>query len=204
MTTIILVRHGQTAWNRVERFRGRADVPLDATGLAQAEAAARAIGARWRPSAAYASPLVRAMRTAEAIAAPLGLEVQPHPGLLDINYGQWQGLAPAEVRERWPEEFRLWYEAPQRCRIPGGEGLREVQARGFGAINDIASRHDGQSVVAVGHTVMNRLILLAAMGLGLGRFWRLRQDTCAINVIEADGGDFTIALLNDTCHLRGG
>jgi len=202
MTTIVLVRHGQTAWNRLERFRGQADVPLDATGLAQAEATARAVAVRWRPAAIYSSPLSRAMRTAEAIAASFGLDVQPHPGLLDINYGQWQGLTPEEVGRRWPEELRLWYEEPWRARIPGGESLAEVQARGFAAIEEIAARHDGDCVVAVAHTVMNRLILLAAMGLGLERFWRLRQETCAMNVLKAERGEFTIALLNDTCHLR--
>ncbi len=202
MTTIVLVRHGQTAWNRLERFRGQADVPLDATGLAQAEATARAVAARWRPAAIYSSPLSRAMRTAETLAASFGLDVQPHPGLLDINYGQWQGLTPGEVGRRWPEELRLWHEEPWRARIPGGESLGEVQARGFAAIEKIAARHDGDCVVAVAHTVMNRLILLAAMGLGLERFWRLRQETCAINVLEAERGVFTFALLNDTCHLR--
>ena len=201
MTRIILVRHGQTAWNRRERFRGQADVPLDPTGLAQAEATARAIAARWQPTAIYSSPLARAVHTAEAIAGRVGLAVRPHAGLLDINYGQWQGLTPREVRERWPEEFRSWWREPQRCRRPGGESLAEVQARGFAALKELAARHEGQTVVAVAHTVMNRLILLAAMGLGLDRFWRLRQDTCAINLIEAEGRDFTIALLYDTCHL---
>ena len=201
MTRIILVRHGQTAWNRRERFRGRADVALDPTGIAQAEATAGAIAARWRPTAIYSSPLARALRTAEAIAGKVGLQVTAHPGLLDIDYGQWQGLAPREVEKRLPQEFRLWREQPQRCRIPGGEDLADVQARGFAALKELAARHEGQTVVAVAHTVMNRLILLAAMGLGLERFWRLRQDTCAINLIEAEGDDFTIALLNDTCHL---
>lgn len=69
-------------------------------------------------------------------------------------------------------------------------------------VSELAARHVGETVVLVGHTVINRIILLAVMGLGNDRFWRLRQDTCAINVFEAEGGDFTIVSLNDTCHLR--
>jgi probable phosphoglycerate mutase len=66
----------------------------------------------------------------------------------------------------------------------------------------LAGCHAGQTFVAVGHTVINRMILLGVLGLGNDRFWHLRQDTCAINVFEADGGEFTLVSLNDTCHLR--
>lgn len=122
MTSIILlVRHGQTEWNRVERFRGRADVPLNETGLAQAEATGRRIAADWKPVAVYSSPLSRAVKTAEAIVKHFDLPVQVHPGLADIDYGQWQGCTPDEARERWPEMVDAWYNAPQMARIPGGE-----------------------------------------------------------------------------------
>jgi len=202
MTRILLVRHGETEWNRIERFRGRADVPLNEAGLAQAEATARRIAAQWQPVAVYASPLSRAVRTADAIARALGLPVQPHPGLIDISYGQWQGLSADEVRERWPDILDAWYNAPQAARIPGGETLDEVRARGLATVHDLAARHDDQTIVLVAHTVMNRAILLDVLGLGTDRFWRLRQDTCAINVFEAERGDFTLVSLNDTCHLN--
>jgi len=103
VTHIILVRHGQTAWNRVERFRGRADIELNDSGLAQAEATARRIAAEWHPEAIYASPLSRARTTAQAIARRVALEVVVDAGLLDIDYGQWQGLTPDEAHSRWPE-----------------------------------------------------------------------------------------------------
>jgi len=126
MARIVLVRHGQIEWNRVERFRGRADVPLNDVGLAQAEATGRRVAAGWRVSAIYASPLSRAVRTAEAIAAHFGLPVHVHPGLADIDYGRWQGLTPEEARARWPEEVDAWYHAPERAQIPGGETLAEL------------------------------------------------------------------------------
>ncbi len=202
MTLLILVRHGQTEWNRIERFRGRADVPLNETGLAQAEATGRRVAAEWQPAAIYSSPLSRAAKTAEAIARHTGQVVQLHPGLADIDYGEWQGLTPEEARQRWPEMVAAWYETPHLARIPGGEGLDELRARGMAAVNELVACHPEKAIVLVGHTVINRVLLLAMMGLGNERFWRLRQEPCAINVIEATGGDFTIASLNDTCHLR--
>jgi broad specificity phosphatase PhoE len=208
-TTLILVRHGQTEWNRVERFRGRADVPLNETGLAQAEATGRRVAAEWAPVAIYASPLSRAVKTAEAIAGACNQEpgtklaVQIHPGLADIDFGEWKGLTPEEARQRWPEAVDAWYNAPHTAHIPGGESLETLRRRAMEAIRELAARHCGQTIVMVGHTVVNRVILLGVLGLGNDRFWHLKQDTCAINVIEAQGGDFTLASLNDTCHLRG-
>jgi probable phosphoglycerate mutase len=202
MALIILVRHGQTEWNRIERFRGRADVPLNETGLAQAEATGRRVAVEWRPVVIYSSPLSRAVKTAEAIARHFNLPVQIHPGLADIDYGEWQGLTPDEAKQRWPQEIDAWYHTPHLAHIPGGEMLDDLRVRGMACVHELAARHEGQMVVLVGHTVINRVILLGVMGLGNDRFWRLRQDTCAINVIEADGGDFTIVSLNDTCHLR--
>jgi broad specificity phosphatase PhoE len=203
MTRMILVRHGQTEWNRVERFRGRADVPLNAMGLAQAEATGERVAAQWTPSAVYASPLSRAHATAQAIARHFSLPVQPHSGLLDIDYGEWQGLTPDEVKLRWPEMHEAWFSLPHTACIPGGETLDDLRARGMDMVRALAAEHSGQTIVLVGHTVINRVILLAIMGLGNDRFWRLRQDTCAINVFEAEDREFTILSLNDTCHLRG-
>ncbi|MBI5017873.1 MAG: histidine phosphatase family protein [Deltaproteobacteria bacterium] len=202
MTRIVLVRHGQTEWNRVERFRGLFDVPLNEAGVAQAEATGRRVASEFKPAAVYSSVLARAARTAEAVAGHFGLPVDFHRGLADIDYGQWQGLAPEEARERWPVEAEAWYGAPHEAVIPGGETLAEVRARALAAVAEVVARHPGETLVLVSHTVVNRLILLGILGLGNERFWRLRQDTCAIKVFEALDGDFTLVSLNDTCHLR--
>ena len=204
VTLVVLVRHGQTEWNRVERFRGQADVPLDETGLAQAEATAQRVAAEWRPVAIYSSPLSRAVKTAEAIARHLGLPVQTHGGLTDIDYGQWQGLTPDEARTRWPEMVDAWYHRPEAAQIPEGETLDTLRLRAVATVRELAARHRGQTIVLVGHTVVNRAILLGVLGLHNDRFWHLRQDTCAINVLEVDGNDYTLVSMNDTCHLRAG
>lgn len=201
-TRFILVRHGQTEWNRVERFRGRADVPLNNVGLAQAAATGRRVAAEWQPAAVYSSPLSRAVATAEAIAAPLGLPVIPLDELTDIHYGQWQGLTPEEAHARWPDLVHAWYTAPATVRVPGGESLADLRERAMAAIHQLTARHAGQTIALVSHTVVNRVILLAVLGLGNERFWRLRQDNCAINVFEAEGDEFTLVTMNDTCHLN--
>lgn len=200
-TRVILVRHGQTEWNREERFRGQADVPLNDVGLAQAEATGKRIAAEWKPMAIYSSPLSRAHKTAEAIAQHFALPVQTHPNLIDIDYGQWQGLTPDEVKIRWAEDLHKWYVTPSFVQIPGGETLREVRARGFAVINELVSRYKGKTIVLVGHTVINRLILLTVLGLATERFWHIKQDTCAVNTFEAVRGDFVLGSLNDTYHL---
>lgn len=203
MTEFVLDRHGQTEWNRAERFRGRADVPLDATGLAQAQATGQRVAEGWRPAAVYSSPLSQALRTAEAVAAPHGLPVRACPALLDIDYGLWQGLTTEDALARWPEQVEAWFKAPQTARIPEGESLEAVRTRAMAEVTPLAHRHVRQTVVLVAHTVVNRALLLGILGLGLERFWRLRQEPCALNLFEWDGADFVLASLNDTCHLRG-
>jgi probable phosphoglycerate mutase len=201
VTTILLIRHGQTDWNRVERFRGRADVPLNDTGTRQAEATGRRVVELCRPVALYSSPLSRAVSTSEAIGGYTGLPVQIHPNLTDIDFGDWQGLTPDEARIRWPEIVDLWFKKPQLAHIPGGETLEDLRNRAMNGVTELATRHSGQTIVLVGHTVLNRIILLSVLGLGNERFWRIQQEPCAINIFKFESGDYTLVSLNDTCHL---
>lgn len=202
-TRIVLIRHGETAWNRETRFRGRADLPLDDFGVRQAEATGRYLVARWPVDAVYASPLQRAKQTGAAIAGAHGLAVQPFHGLLDIDFGEWQGHSPEEIEQRYPKLRRAWLEAPHSVRFPGGESLDDVRERVVAGLDEIVARHRKETVALVGHTVVNRVLLCAVLGLTNEHFFRLRQDTCAVNVFDReDDGSFTIVLLNDTCHLQ--
>jgi probable phosphoglycerate mutase len=204
MTKIVLVRHGQTAWNVNERFRGREDLPLDDTGLAQAKRTAERIARQWTPSAVYSSPLSRALTTAEAIGQRCHLPVQIHQGLIDIDYGRWQGLTPDEAARKYPKRTRDWYQGGRCPRPPGGEPLLHVKRRCMKMMKEIVSQHRDQIVVLVGHTVINRTILLGVLSIGLRRFWQLRQEPCAINLIETDGRTFVLGSMNDTCHVDKG
>lgn len=202
MTRIILVRHGQTAWNKQDMIRGQSDVPLDETGLAQAAATAARIAAEWKPAALYSSPLRRAVQTAQPIADQLGLEVRTVAGLTDMNFGQWQGLAYSEVRQRWPEMSQAWSTAPHTVTFPSGENLARVRQRGMAAVHQVMAQHPDQVVAIVGHTVLNRVLLCAMLGLDDSHHWSIGQDTCAVNSVEWRNELFFIDSLNDTCHLR--
>ena len=201
MTKIILVRHGQTEWNIVERFRGRVDIPLNDKGLQQAKITGERIKKNWKPVAIYSSPLKRAIQTAQQIAQSLNLKIKPAEGLIDINYGKWQGLTPQTARTLWPELVANWYDHPEMVQIPDGESLKQVRDRAMAALIEICKSHADEQIVLVSHTVINRLILLGVLDLGNERFWHLHQDPCAINLIELSEKGFTLVFMNDTCHL---
>lgn len=202
-THILLIRHGQTVWNQEVRFRGQTDIPLDETGQRQAAKTAEYVAARWSLQAVYASPMRRAVQTAQAIAEAQGLQAQPLDGLLDIHFGEWQGLTVAEVRERYPDLLRAWWTAPHTVRFPGGESLDDVRARATAALRWVVEHHPDQTVALVAHTVVNRILLCAILDLGNEYFWHWDQRTCAVNWIEWDDRrqHYRLLMMNDTSHL---
>jgi broad specificity phosphatase PhoE len=201
MTQILLVRHGQTEWNRIERFRGRIDIPLNETGRHQAQVTGRWIAARWNVSHIYTSPLSRAFQTAEAIAQCYGLTVEVYPELVDLNFGAWQGKTPEEVRAIWPEIYTAWVDNPQGVRIPDGETIDELRARSFQAVQELVDCHPGETIVLVGHTDVNRAIIMGILQLQTRQIWQLRQDNCAINLIQASGDRYVLVSMNEIGHL---
>ena len=204
MTQIVLIRHGRTALNREDRIRGQLDPPLDKRGLRDAERTARYVASCWPIVAVYASPLRRAIQTADAVARAQGLRSESFPPLLDLNFGDWQGLSFAEARERYPVLHRAWHKSPQTVQFPGGESLDDVRSRVTAGLDELVARHPAVTVAMIGHTVVNRVLLCAVLGLGNDRFWRIGQETCAVNVFTvADEGTKTLTLLNDTSHLHG-
>ncbi len=202
MTRIVVVRHGRTEWNRVERFRGRADIALDNVGIKQAEAAARRIK-EWTISTIYSSPLRRALTTAEIIAATLGLKVQEMSDIIDIDYGEWQGLLNEEVIARDGRLYTRWIENPDGVKFPGGEEFNEVRQRVSKAVNDLIQRHPKESIVLVSHKVICQSLVLSLLGLDNLHFWQITQDVCAMNLFEVRGGIPSALFINDTCHLNG-
>lgn len=201
MTTIVLTRHGQTEWNREERYRGQIDVPLNATGERQAAALAERLAA-FPVTAIYTGPLQRAVLTGEICAMRLGLTARVLPGLLDLNLGEWQGSSPATVAAREPELYSLWLSTPAAVHFPGGESLEQVRQRAVDALETAIARHPGETVVLVAHQGVNRVLLCAVLGLGLNHYWTFRQDTCCLNIFRCQGPRrYEIVTLNDTCHM---
>ena len=185
----------------MERFRGRADLALDETGRRQAEAAALRLKGE-QVAAIYSSPLRRALQTAEPIAKQLKLSVQPWEGLIDIDFGSFQGLSSEEAGKKDSKLFTMWVEKPHLVRFPKGESLEIVRQRVLAAVDELAAKHVDQTVILVSHTVVCRVLMCAMLGLDNSHFWQVRQDVNAINIFELRDGAPLVVSVNDTCHLK--
>jgi phosphoserine phosphatase len=203
MTSLILTRHGHVEGIMPERFRGRRDLPLTEKGKRQAELTARRIASTWRPAAIYSSPLSRCVATAAAIGAATGVEVRADARFTDIDYGAWEGRTPEEARAQWPREVELWYRAPHLASPSGGETLQAMLGRVTAGLRELVQRHAEDVVVVVGHSSVNRVMLLHALDLPLSRYWSLGQEPCAINEIDAADESMAVKTLNETWHLHG-
>ncbi|MDY6863627.1 MAG: histidine phosphatase family protein [Thermodesulfobacteriota bacterium] len=201
MCKVILIRHGETDWNRQEIFRGRMDMDLNKNGLLQGEAAAGSI--KNNPiKAIYSSPLKRAMQTAEKTALLFKIPIHKREGFIDINYGNWEGLAKIEVEKKFPEDYKIWINEPHNITFPEGENLSLVMKRSMKELEEIVNNHQGEEIAVVSHRVVIKVMLCYVLGIDNSNFWRIRQDTCAINIFEKKEGKFIIHNLNDTCHLK--
>lgn len=200
MTKIVIVRHGQTKWNLEKRFRGSQDIPLDETGILQAEALARRLAPE-NIATIYSSRLQRALKTAEIIAAPHGLVPITTDGLSNINYGELEGRLISEIAADFPEFYRAMLETPHLVRFPGGNTLDELADRAVSGLHEMIAKHPGQTFVAVSHQVVTKILICAILHLDNSYHWDITQDTCCINVFRFKNGRFIVDRLNDTCHL---
>lgn len=196
MTGLLLLRHGQTGLNVEGRFRGHLDPPLDSGGVEQAEAAARRIGP-FDPAAVYASPLRRTAETARVIADRFGLEVVEVPGLIDLDYGAWEGLTWDEAMAADPKAVAVFRSDPHAAIPPGGEPVISVQSRVMRTLEELVSRAPGASLVAVTHEIPIRLVLASLLGWGGGDMWRLDIPPGSIARLESDQGRLSVVELPD-------
>ncbi len=201
MTSIYLVRHGQTAWNKEEIFRGRTDIPLDEVGLKQGELVGEYFKGK-EIHGIYSSTLSRAWETARKIAQFHNLKVQPVEGILDMSFGSWEGHPHQEVRENDKETYRQWVEEPHLVKLPGGESLDDVRARAMAALEEGIRKNPGKTLVFVSHRVICKVLICAILGLDNSHFWQITQDTTAINLIQYRKGKYILSLMNETCHLK--
>jgi len=190
----ILMRHGETEWNREGRVMGRNPVELDAIGRAQVEAAvplARILA----PGIIVSSPLVRARQSAEIIASGIGVtEIAEDPRLSEVEYGSWEGKVYDDlIKDPFYERYR---ERPLDEPTPGGETMYQVQARGVAAIRDAIAANKGSRVLFVSHGDIIRTVLCHFMKLGLQNFRRLRIDNATFFGIQIAGDFAEIKFLN--------
>ena len=197
---MILVRHGETEFNRQRLILGRGPEPLNATGQAQALAAAVAVS-RDAPFILYSSPIFRTIQTAEAIASECSVAFTPMPGLEEIDAGDLEGLTGSQLQEQYPDVMQGWRNDPASAKMPNGESLGDVQNRTWAVINDIAQRHEDDTVVVVTHNFPIQAILCKALGIPLNNFRQLRVDLGSITQMDVRDSVFTMLSMNETWHL---
>jgi len=200
MAKITLTRHGETEWNVGEIFRGRIDIELNETGIRQAELLANYLS-ETKIAAIYSSPLKRALRTAEIIATPHKLRVEIAPGLIDFDYGKWQGLPHQEVKEKYQELYSRWLNHPHQLRMPEGESLDDVSKRAMRVVAEIIAEVEGTAVL-VSHRVVNKVLICALLGLDNAHFWNIRQDTTGITTFSYEAGRWVLTEHNNTSFLQ--
>ena len=200
MTTIILARHGETEWNAEEIFRGRVDVDLNETGIREAELLAEHLS-YMTIAAVYSSPLKRALQTAEMIARHHDVKVEVSPQLIDLDYGEWQGLSHETVRDRYGQLYHEWLNNPQLVKMPAGESLDDVRRRAISLVEDITAKAE-DTVVLVSHRVVHKVLICALLALDISHFWNIRIDTAGISVFAYEDDRFVLTRHNDTSFLK--
>jgi ribonuclease H / adenosylcobalamin/alpha-ribazole phosphatase len=202
-TVTLLLRHGQTPMSVQKRYSGRTDAPLTDTGIRQAAAAAK----RLAPAgidAIVTSPLQRAVRTAEEVAATTGIPVLTDDGFRETDFGAWEALTFAEVRERWPSEVTTWLADPSVA-PPGGESFADVSERVTAALQRVLAGRARQTVLIVSHVTPIKTLVAAALLAPPAALYRMHLDVAALCEIDwyADG-PAVLRSFNDTAHLQPG
>ncbi|HEY2549443.1 MAG TPA: histidine phosphatase family protein [Streptosporangiaceae bacterium] len=203
-TTTLLLRHGQTPLSADRRFAGRGDYPLTETGRLEAAAAARRLAARGGIDAVVSSPLRRALDTAAAVSAAVGLPVHTDDDLTETDFGQWEGLSFAAAAERWPAELKQWL-ASADAAPPGGESFGAVGSRVHDALSRLLDRYPRRTVVVVSHVTPIKTLVCRALLAPPAALFRVQLDVASLCEVDwfADGPAL-VRTLNDTAHLANG
>jgi phosphoserine phosphatase len=210
---LLLVRHGETNWNRDKRFQGQIDVPLNDNGRLQSQQAGaflKAIPIDY----ALSSPMLRPKETAEIILQQghANVAMAFDDNLCEISHGLWEGKLEEEIEQGFPGLLKQWQEAPETVQMPEGENLEQVWQRAIAAwqalLTTYASKHPDQvtTVLVVAHDAINKAILCYLAGCGTEGFWAFKQGNGAVSVIDYQGdatGNPLIRAMNITTHQGG-
>lgn len=202
---LYLIRHGATANNRARppRLQGRRSDPgLSDEGHEQSRRTGRALAER-RVAVVYASPLLRARETAEAIAAPHDLEVETVDELIEVDVGDWEGEPWDRIEQSNPEAYRLFMTDASVHPYLGGENLGTVQARVIPAFERLMAENLGRVIVAVAHNCVNRAYLAHLLNMPLAKYRSVPQDNCGVNLIRYRGDRIKLVTVNEVVHLDG-
>lgn len=204
---LLLVRHGETDWNREGRFQGQIDIPLNAHGTSQARAA-REFLAPVEIQRAYTSTMARPRQTAEVILEPHpGVPLTTTSGLIEIGHGLWEGCLEEEIAASWPGLLADWKRAPHTVTMPEGETLQQVWDRSVATWRTIVrGLSERETALVVAHDAVNKTILCALLGLSPADIWMVKQGNGGVSVVDyphgPQGGPL-VSCLNLTGHLGG-
>ncbi|MEE1928574.1 bifunctional RNase H/acid phosphatase [Streptomyces sp. TRM 70351] len=204
-TTFVLLRHGETALTPHKRFSGSggSDPELSEAGRRQAQSAAVALAGRGTVQAVVSSPLRRCQETAAAVAARLGVDVRTDEGLRETDFGAWEGLTFAEVRERHPEDLNAWLASASAAPTGGGESFDEVARRVALSRDKLLARYAGRTVLLVTHVTPVKTLVRLALGAPPESLFRMELSAASLSAVAYYGdGNASVRLLNDTSHLR--
>ncbi|MCG2585429.1 histidine phosphatase family protein [Massilia sp. TS11] len=201
MTRLILLRHGETAWNAERRLQGHLDIPLNASGQRQAAALGAALAGE-RIDAIISSDLQRAAATADAIAVHHGLRVRRARQLRERHYGVFEGLLYSEAEARYPQHYADWKARVIDAAPPEGERYGDFHARCIAAIFAASAAHPGQTLVIVAHGGVLECAYRAATGLPLDSPRSFTIPNAALNRFQVDGGRLQLDVWGDASHLR--
>ncbi len=200
-TRLILLRHGQTRLSVERRYSGRGDHPLTELGQEQASRAAARLSKVEDIAAIVSSPLRRATQTAQKLADTLSLDVVTHQGLIETDFGTWEGLTFAEAARQDPDVHRRWL-GDTSVRPPDGESFDEVNARVRKARTDLIAKYGGKTLVVVSHVTPIKTLLRQALDVGPQFLFRMHLDLTGVSVAEFyPDGHASVKLVNDTSHL---
>lgn len=203
-TSLLLARHGATAYSLEKRFSGSGgvDLPLIELGMEQGAALAREIARRGEATTIVTSPLLRAQQTAELIARETGLDVEVDALFSECSFGEWDGYTFTEVRERWPEEMADWL-ASTSVAPPGGESFDACQARVRRGLRGLLDRYPGQTVVVVAHVTPIKLLVTDAVGAPVDSVYRMELPPCSISKVAwFPDGNSSMFSFAEAAHLR--
>ncbi len=202
---ILLIRHGETDWNRLRRMQGHVDTPLNEEGLRQARALGLALAAE-KPDAIYASDLMRARMTAQPAADAHQMDVRLDADLRERCYGAFEGLMYEEITQRYPEDFAAWHARDLHRRFPAGEReaetLQEFHHRSVTVLERIARRHSQGRIIVVTHGGVLDCVYREATGMPVNARRDFETINAAINRLRWDGSRFTVEQWADMSHLE--
>lgn len=197
---LILVRHGETAWNAERRYQGYNSIPLNERGRWQAIQAGKRL-ASMPVVALYASDVTRAWETAQLVSDQIGLQAMPLLALREINDGDWAGFTPEELLIKYPEHMAVMRQFPATTRRLNGESYAELQTRVIALFHDLAHKHEHQLVVAVSHGGAIRALVCGLLDMPLEHFGRLWVDNGGFVEIVPHADAWRVHKINDTAHL---